>query len=961
MPAHDFHNASDDKKTILLVEDEALIAINEAALLEKHGFEVITAYNAEKAIKTVQENNIDLILMDIDLGKGKMDGNEAAEIILGEQELPIVFLTSHTEKEMVDKVKGITRYGYVLKNCGEFVLIESINMAFELFRAHQKEQESLKRFSTIFNQAAVGIAQVSPDGRFVDVNDKFCDIVGYSKKELLNLKNKDINHPADVNIDKDYIKEVLAGERDSYSIEKRFVHKDGTTIWIQLESKVVRDEHGEVQYAVGIMLDITERKRADETLRVREEQFRAIADYTYNWEDWIGVDGKLIWVNPAVERVTGYTPEECYAMSDYPYPLVHPEDIETAKQEITEGLHEETAASNREFRCICKNGTVKWISVNWQPIYDSSGQHLGTRSSMSDITRRKESEEKYRLLFENAPLPYQSLDGEGRFIEVNPAWLEALGGYEREEVIGKSFTEFIHPDSIKEFRRNLDNFKKKGSAKENIYKMRKKNGEYIEAAFQGKAAYSPDGTFFQTHCVFENISEVRLLENRIREEKEFYERILETVHDGIWVTDKNDVIIYANDAMTGIAGVEKEQLVNKNVLHNFREETITHFKQHYTRAKNSLQQVEYEAQVITPSGRETVQQGWLLPLVKNGKCQGIICTIQDITERKEAENELRESKERYQALVDNSPFGIVEVDEDGNILSINKNVADSIGFDVDSLIDKNMADLLPAEGINDRRKYCLKALRENAIQEFEEEQNGMVLHHIIVPMIGGEKPTTQIITEDITGKKHAEQKLNKSLEEKDFLMKELNHRIKNNLAMIASLVGLKDSALGNVVDLSDITRQIDAIKIVHEKLYQSDEITHIDFRDYIQELLSTVFSFAQREVEIENKSKDVTMRTRTAIPVGLIVNEIATNAIKHGFTLEEARFTIDLQEDETNNQYILTLSNTGNPFPEDIEIDYPDTLGLQLVSALVEQLEGTLELQREPHPVFTIRFPMPVE
>src|SRR6056297_439982 len=126
---------------ILLVEDEALIAMGTVKLLENHGFELVTARKGEKAIAAVdQDSDISLILMDIDLGKG-MDGTEAAKEILKYHDIPIVFLTSHSEKEYVDRVKEITRYGYVLKNSGEFVLIESIKMAFELFEANQHRKQ----------------------------------------------------------------------------------------------------------------------------------------------------------------------------------------------------------------------------------------------------------------------------------------------------------------------------------------------------------------------------------------------------------------------------------------------------------------------------------------------------------------------------------------------------------------------------------------------------------------------------------------------------------------------------------------------------------------------------------------------------------------------------------------------------------------------------------------------------
>ncbi|MCF7929749.1 MAG: response regulator, partial [Spirochaetales bacterium] len=133
-------------RKILLVEDEKIPALKTAKTIQKHGFEVKTADTGEKAVDIIEEDpEISLILMDIDLGEG-MDGTETARIILAKHTLPVVFLTSHSEKEYVDKVKQITRYGYVLKNSGEFILIESINMAFELFEAHKEVQEKEERY-----------------------------------------------------------------------------------------------------------------------------------------------------------------------------------------------------------------------------------------------------------------------------------------------------------------------------------------------------------------------------------------------------------------------------------------------------------------------------------------------------------------------------------------------------------------------------------------------------------------------------------------------------------------------------------------------------------------------------------------------------------------------------------------------------------------------------------------------
>lgn len=193
--------------------------------------------------------------------------------------------------------------------------------------------------------------------------------------------------------------------------------------------------------------------------------------------------------------------------------------------------------------------------------------------------------------------------------------------------------------------------------------------------------------------------------------------------------------------------------------------------------------------------------------------------------------------------------------------------------------------------------------------------------------------------------------------EKDFLMTELNHRIKNNLMMINSLIRLRSNSPGERVDLSDIIHQIDVIRIVHEKLYQTATTTHLDFRNYVLELLSAVFSFSGRQVQVDTNIEVGEISTKTIIPLGLLINEVATNAIKYGFKPQEpAVFTVSIHLDADN--YILTLADNGNQFPEAVDFENTDTLGLRLIKVLALQLEGTVELLKRPETLFTIRFPV---
>ncbi|MFP4535649.1 MAG: sensor histidine kinase [Spirochaetaceae bacterium] len=204
------------------------------------------------------------------------------------------------------------------------------------------------------------------------------------------------------------------------------------------------------------------------------------------------------------------------------------------------------------------------------------------------------------------------------------------------------------------------------------------------------------------------------------------------------------------------------------------------------------------------------------------------------------------------------------------------------------------------------------------------------------------------------------EELEEALAAKTSLMEELNHRVKNNLSMVSSFISLKQDALGGTVDLSDIRSHVQAISAVHDKLYQSGSLNEIDFGSYVEDLLRSVFSFySGPEVTIENEISGVRLPTKTVTSLGLIVNELATNAMKYGFRPEEEapRFSLAFETEHDRGDHVLTISNNGNPFPEEIDLQNADTLGLQLISVLVAQLGGTVELERHPTPTFTIRFP----
>ena len=178
-------------KTILLVEDEAILAMEQASVLEAYDLVVETAHSADQAFRTIAERHIDLVLMDIDLGAGRMDGIEAARRILTGRDVPVVFLSGHTEPEVISRAEDVTSYGYVVKNCSETVLIAALRMAFRLHRAHARLRASEETFRRLFESMVQGVAYHDRSGKVVGANAAAARILGLTHEQLMGKDSYD--------------------------------------------------------------------------------------------------------------------------------------------------------------------------------------------------------------------------------------------------------------------------------------------------------------------------------------------------------------------------------------------------------------------------------------------------------------------------------------------------------------------------------------------------------------------------------------------------------------------------------------------------------------------------------------------------------------------------------------------------------------------------------------------------
>jgi two-component system sensor kinase len=197
----------------------------------------------------------------------------------------------------------------------------------------------------------------------------------------------------------------------------------------------------------------------------------------------------------------------------------------------------------------------------------------------------------------------------------------------------------------------------------------------------------------------------------------------------------------------------------------------------------------------------------------------------------------------------------------------------------------------------------------------------------------------------------AEDRIMRSLKEKELLLREIHHRVKNNLQIISTLLSLQSSKIDDqsVIDLyRESQNRILSIALIHENLYQSEDLTNINFASYVKNLIDDLFhsyGVDPDKIQITMEIKDVIMSIETAIPGGLIINELISNTLKHAFPRGKGNIYLELTVKD-NGKYKLTLHDNGEPFPDNFKLDDSKTLGMNLISNLVNQLDGEMTLDK---------------
>jgi PAS domain S-box-containing protein len=540
------------------------------------------------------------------------------------------------------------------------------------------------------------------------------------------------------------------------------------------------------------------------------------------------------------------------------------------------------------------------------------------------------------------------------------------------------FLSYVHPDD----RDRVNNAIKKGLNGEPIagdYRIILANGEERIVHTEVEVVFYEENNPVQMKGTIQDITDIKRVEEQIR----ILANIVESSNDAISTMSLDGNITSWNQGAEKAYGYLAEEVLGKPVSilapPHLDKEAIKLIEEIMHGKKVQL----YETLRVRKDGVPINVSITLSPVFDSyGKLTAVSFISRDITERKKIEEKLRESEEKYRNIVETANEGIALINSEGVITYVNRKMADMLGYSVEEIVDRTIWDF-----VEEKRKSTVttsfdKRHHDSKHDSFEFElirKDGTPLWVLINAKAIFDKDGKFIgalnLHTDITKRKEAEEALrNFEIARK----KEIHHRIKNNLQVIYSLLDLQAEMFkgrNNIIDsevMSAFKVSMDrvlSIALIHEELYKGKNIDVLNFSQYLKELADNLLLTYRLEIDVSlnlDLEEDLFLDMDTAIPLGIIINELVSNSLKYAFPdRDKGEIRIKLHKEEKGKcksngckraDFVLTVSDDGIGIPENFDIEDLNSLGLQLVTSLVEQLDGELEVKRDNGTEFTIKF-----
>ena len=578
----------------------------------------------------------------------------------------------------------------------------------------------------------------------------------------------------------------------------------------------------------------------------------------------------------------------------------------------------------------------------------------------------QETLEEHRALIETTDTGYVVLNAEGRVLGANREYVRLSGHGSVEEILGHNVIEWTAPHDIQRNAEEVTRAVERGSVHNFEIEYVDRQGTATPVEINATILHTSEGLRIVTLC--RDITERRRTSDERRESEEKYRATFETTGTATVLIEADTTISLANREFELLSGYSREDIEGKKSWTEFvvpqdLDRMLTQHRIRRERGEAAARRYEFGFVNRRGETRDILLTIDVIPGTKQS-----VASLADLTEHKRTARALQENEELYRTLVTTVPDLIVRTDLSGKVVFVNETGFPSWGYaKMDAIVGKNMLAFI-AEEERERAARNAEIMFQQRlgpreytlILEGRPNLNCEVAGNVLRD--GQGRPSGMVyVVRDITERKHVQDQIVASLHEKELLLKEIHHRVKNNMQVISSLLSLESQKVDDV-RVKELFREsmnrIRSMALVHEKLYRSDNIAAIDFDDYLRSVTAQLLRFYHKEgINCTVDAKNILLGVDAAIPCGLIVNELVSNTFKHAFAgRKEGSVVVGLHRRD-NGLLELTVHDNGVGFPRGVDFREMRSMGMTLVKALTEQISGRIALEHTSGTRFVITFP----
>jgi PAS domain S-box-containing protein len=928
--------------------------------------------------------SVDLILMDIDLGSD-VDGTQVAQQILDYKDIPVVFLSSHTESEVVEKTEKITSYGYVVKNSGIVVLDASIKMALKLFYEKNEHklkelalQESEKRFHELFERAPLGYQSLDSDGRFLAVNPAWLETLGYNYEEVIGKWFGDFLAPEYAHVFRERFPLFIA--RGHIHSEFYMLHKNGNKVYIVFDGRIGHNVDGSFKQTHCILKDETDRKQSESALYKSEQFFKSALD---------GLSSHIAIVDDAGEIVITNRAYRDFAESNGTLPVAVSEgvnylavcdavqgdesdDADVFARGVRDVLSGKSQFFEMEYPCHSAD-EQRWFVGRVTP-FISEGSRLVVIAH-ENITEREKNKKSLKniqwMLSKKEENKKRYTPEYGDLTELNKNGLIFSS-------LGKDLLMHISSEYL--------------DLLETSSAVYEKNGDYALGLFSSGWCQMMD-TGSRKLCNTDNNKEALGCGKWLCHESCWHDASLKSIKSGQPVDVECSgglrlyaVPVHANGEIIGAINfgygnppeddiklqklsdqyhIPVEELRKKRDEYQARPQYIIDYAKKRirftaTHIGNLVERKQMEMALKASNEEfEAINEELTMAMEEmEATNEELLSTNQSL---QRAEKALGDSEEKYRSIFASMTEIVVlhelVYDDDGNpsnyrIIDCNSAFTRILGIKREDAVGRLATDVYGSDSAPYLDKYARVAMTGEPFSLVTSYQP--MNKHFEIHVAGSAKNMFVTVTTDITKYKQAEKEIQKQLTEKETLLREVHHRVKNNIANVANLLSLQVNSTNNPEvkeALQDAESRVQSMSILYEKLLVSKDLREISMKNYIEDLIRSLNDvFVDKDnITIDTQILDFNINSKKAITIGIIINELLTNAFKYAFKNRD-KGTVFVSIEKNESMVTIIIQDNGIGIDEKIMENISSGFGLTIVKMLVEQLEGTYSIVNENGP-----------